>query len=80
MLNECDKRDASTDEIKRLIGEGANIDHANIYGKTPLYFATANGNLNVVRCLVKACADVHTADNDGDTQLIKSSNATVLKF
>jgi len=44
---------------------GAHIESRDHLGRTPLWFAAANGRTDVVRALVSAEADVNTQHNDG---------------
>lgn len=41
-------------------------------GRTPLHLAVVNGNLNIIRTLVEAGANINLQDGDGKTPLFKS--------
>lgn len=40
--------------------------------RTPLHLATVNGNLNIIRTLIEAGANVNLQDGDGKTPLVKA--------
>lgn len=52
-------------KAKRLIGSGADIEARDEQGRTPFFFANAEGR----NLLVKAGADINAKDNDGFTEL-----------
>ena len=52
-----------------LIDKGADVDKANNYGQTPLYFACRRGFPECARLLIDKGADVDKADDDGQTPL-----------
>ncbi len=59
-----------TEEVKSLILEAKTDPNvAGKDGKTPLYWASFNGNIEVVKLLIDANADPNIADNDGNTPL-----------
>ncbi len=60
-------------EVRHLISKGADVNKADIDGRTPLYEASANGHESVVRLLIAAEADVNKADNNGWTPLLGAS-------
>ncbi|PTB44224.1 hypothetical protein M441DRAFT_99046, partial [Trichoderma asperellum CBS 433.97] len=51
--------------IKLLLEHGAEIDAADINGKTPLIHASSVGHENTVKVLLEYGAEVNAADNDG---------------
>ncbi len=56
--------------VKLLIEKGANIENKHAYGRTPLVGAARErGNINVIRMLLDAGADVNSSDNWGATAL-----------
>jgi ankyrin repeat protein len=52
-----------------LLAAGANINHQNRNGRTPLFWAASRGHTETVRTLLEAGADVNLADNDSKTPL-----------
>ena len=53
---------------------GASIDQASNNGCTPLYVASSQGHLEVVRELVRGGASINQASNDGRTSLFIASS------
>ncbi len=49
-------------EVKKLVGEGANIEAATRYATTPLYFAAKNGHAPVVEFLLSKGAKADVTD------------------
>jgi ankyrin repeat protein len=69
-----------TEEVKRLIEEGADVDLANKFGTTALLAAVCNGHTEVVKFLMEKGADVNAADNKGRTALIFAAGNNRLKM
>ena len=57
------------DAARDAIAAGADVNKADNYGRTPLYWAPRNGHESVVSVLIAAGADVNKADNNGRTPL-----------
>ena len=55
--------------VEAMVAAGADVNKADKYGVTPLYFAALEGHVAVVEALVAARADVNKAMNDGATPL-----------
>ncbi|MDH4271667.1 MAG: ankyrin repeat domain-containing protein [Candidatus Aminicenantes bacterium] len=56
--------------VKMLIEKGANIENKHAYGRTPLVGAARErGDINVIRTLLDAGADVNSSDRWGETAL-----------
>lgn len=71
--------------IEFLLSEGADIDVKDNNGKTPLHFAICNGNLEIVKFLVKGGADFNIAYENGTVLDLARSSRTenkeeVIKF
>ena len=66
--------------VKKLIENGANLDHINSYGETPLFWATYYGNFDVVKYLTEHGANVNQTSNDGSTPLILAINKSRLEI
>ncbi|XP_053397558.1 protein phosphatase 1 regulatory subunit 12C-like isoform X14 [Mercenaria mercenaria] len=66
-LAACSSGDS--DEVKRLLDRGADINTANIDGLTALHQACIDDNLDMVEFLVEHGADVDVCDNEGWTPL-----------
>ena len=74
-LSEASKRgDLAT--VQELIGEGANVNKACIAGTTPLWWASRNGHVEVVRVLLKKNAEVNNESNNGETPRKKNAKKT----
>lgn len=52
--------------VEKLIEIGVSVNQSNRCGTTPLMFACASGNIDVVKCLMKY-ADLNMVDNQGNT-------------
>ena len=62
-------RDGDTERVRLLLDEGADINRADCYGRTPLNRAAGRGYTEMVELLLVRGADINTADNDGYTPL-----------
>ncbi|XP_048408967.1 protein phosphatase 1 regulatory subunit 12B-like isoform X2 [Stegostoma tigrinum] len=58
-----------TEEVKRLLDHGADINYANVDGLTALHQACIDENLEMVKFLVEHSADTNQPDNEGWTPL-----------
>ena len=67
------------DAAKRLIARGAKVDIANRYRVTPLYVATLHGNTDMMAALLAAKADANGSAPSGETLLMTSAHAGVVK-
>ena len=73
LLAACKKNDVKT--VALLITAGANVNLANKFGNTPLFFAVGNGHTEIVKLLIAKGADVNKADNKyGITPLYRASS------
>ena len=70
-LLEASKR-GDLDTVKQLIQEGADVNHTDYRGYTPLIFGSQDEHLEIVKYLVEHGADVNQANNNGSTPLISS--------
>jgi ankyrin repeat protein len=50
--------------VEMLLAVGSDVEMAAWDGRTPLALAAAGGHAEVVRCLLRAKADVETQDDD----------------
>ncbi len=57
------------DEVKQLLANGADINHKNSSGSTPLCMAVPPGNKEVAEFLIANGADLNVKDNKGYTPL-----------
>ncbi|XP_068168300.1 protein phosphatase 1 regulatory subunit 12A isoform X2 [Antennarius striatus] len=57
------------EEVAALLGQGADINHANIDGLTALHQACIDENAEMVQFLVESGSDVNRGDNEGWTPL-----------
>ena len=60
----------NTEEVRRLIKAGADVNARNDYGATPLTEAAETGNADVIGQLLKAGADPESSNEDGQTALM----------
>ncbi len=74
LLNAAKKGD--TDSVDDMASEGADIDAADVNGRTGLWFAAANNDSDMVQILFKHDANANQEDNDGITPLIKALEST----
>jgi hypothetical protein len=61
--------DGNTEQIKRLLSQGADVNAKDEEGQTPLHYAVKSGEMEVVQILIEAGANVHAVDKDGVTPL-----------
>src|SRR5689334_15411565 len=61
------------DEVKDLVGKGADVNAATEKGLSPLMLAALKGNLPVVTFLVQKGAKVNQKDSSGMTALMAAS-------
>lgn len=70
-------------EVKDLIGKGANVNAKGMDGTTPLIVAAGMGKLDVVKILAGSGANVNAKDDVGTTPLmeaIKINQLAMVKF
>ena len=68
-------RNADVEEVARLMQKGADVNAADIFGRTPLMYAFIYAIVNkqnpgIIRALLDNEADVNVADNNGCTPLM----------
>jgi len=68
------------EEVKQLLGRGADIDTANVDGLTALHQACIDDNLDMVEFLVANGADVDRGDNEGWTPLHATASCGFLSI
>ena len=77
-------KEGKTDEVKKLLAEGANINSTtDYYSETPLHFAAENGQTEVVQLLIDKGADLNAKAKWERTPLhgaAKTGNAEIVKF
>jgi len=56
-------------EAEALVANGADVNHHSEYGFTPLHFAAARGQADIVSFLLDHGANVNAKGDDGDTPL-----------
>ncbi|XP_072340848.1 protein phosphatase 1 regulatory subunit 12A isoform X10 [Scyliorhinus torazame] len=54
-----------TDEVKKLLDRGSDINYANVDGLTALHQACIDDNLDMVKFLVEHSANINQPDNEG---------------
>lgn len=62
----------NSDIVEFLIQHGANVNHQDCDGTTPLMTAISTGNLHIIKTLLQAGANINLADNINQTPLIKA--------
>jgi cytohesin len=63
-------QEGHTETVQRLLEAGANVNHQNKDGVSPLHAASQEGHSDVVDILLEAGADVHQATTEsGDVPL-----------
>ncbi|WP_109234525.1 ankyrin repeat domain-containing protein [Orientia tsutsugamushi] len=67
-------KDSDTEEVKRLLSADNNIDVnvTDTYLNTPLYYAVANGYIEIVKLLLSHGANINSINCSGNTPLICS--------
>ncbi|XP_065792432.1 protein phosphatase 1 regulatory subunit 12B isoform X3 [Muntiacus reevesi] len=69
-----------TDEVRRLLARGADVDTANVDGLTALHQACIDENLDMVKFLVESGASVNQQDNEGWTPLHAAASCGYLNI
>ncbi|XP_064333405.1 protein phosphatase 1 regulatory subunit 12B isoform X2 [Camelus dromedarius] len=69
-----------TDEVRRLLTRGADVDTANVDGLTALHQACIDENLDMVKFLVENGASVNQQDNEGWTPLHAAASCGYLNI
>ena len=73
LFGECES--GNLEEAKLMVLDGANVNMTNNdnFGETPLYEASRDGHLEIVKVLIDVCALLDTANNNGWTPLYIAS-------
>ncbi|PWF94171.1 Ankyrin repeat protein [Spiroplasma poulsonii] len=66
--------------VKLLIENGAEINHKNQFGNTPLILASQNGHTEIVKLLIENGAKINHKNQFGNTPLILASQMDILKL
>ena len=67
------KKGKIIDIVELLIKKGANVNHKNILGQNPLFFAVEENDIDTVKLLLKSNANCNITDNNGVTPLCIAS-------
>ncbi|MFR6158304.1 MAG: ankyrin repeat domain-containing protein [Blautia producta] len=59
------------EEVKFLLNAGADVNAKDVYGSTPLHFATNYARSHIMELLVEYGADVNAQDKNGITKLMQ---------
>ena len=57
------------EEVRKIVQEGANVNHQDTYGKSPLMQVAFYGQLEIAQILIQHGADVNAKDHAGHTPL-----------
>jgi ankyrin repeat protein len=71
------------DVVKLMLQYGADVNTADIIGRTPLISATLHHHAQVALCLLRAGADVHAVDGSGCSALmaaVQSDSSTLVQL
>jgi ankyrin repeat protein len=68
-------RDADAQRIRRLLGEGADVNARDAEGNTPLILASFYANRECVELLLEKGADVNAANRAGATALVRAATS-----
>ena len=60
--------------VQVLLDNKADVNYPDVYGRTPLFGASARGRLEHVQILLQHKANVNQATNEGDTPLLVSTH------
>ena len=63
LLEGC--RDGDFDKVRLAINFGADLGAKDVYGNTPLYWASYMNRIAIAKLLIERGADVEAKDNDG---------------
>jgi ankyrin repeat protein len=66
-------------QVKKLLGKGADVNEKDCGGRTALMYAAKTGATETVKLLLENGADVNAEDKDGLTALASADNAEVAK-
>ncbi|XP_049626579.1 protein phosphatase 1 regulatory subunit 12B isoform X2 [Suncus etruscus] len=69
-----------TEEVKKLLSRGADINTVNVDGLTALHQACIDENLDMVKFLVENSADINQQDNEGWTPLHAAASCGYLNI
>ncbi|MFK7769109.1 MAG: ankyrin repeat domain-containing protein [Mariniblastus sp.] len=70
-------RGGAPEEVERLLGLGANINHQDKKGKTALHRAAKAGFVKTISVLLKNKANTKIEDNNGETALFEAVRSTI---
>lgn len=73
-------KDNKIEKVKQLLESGADVNQKNRFGMTPLYYASRNGYLEIVKLLLPAGANVNTATTDANYRELTTDNVTSLQM
>ena len=65
--------------VQELLNHGADVNHQDVYGNTPLINACEGGRLSIIEKLLNCGADANHQAHDGSTPLLKLSGCSCAK-
>jgi len=73
-------RENKTEEVAKLLSEGAEVNARDVEGRTSLIWASKNGNYEMAELLRDAKADPNAQDNMGYSALMEAANIGNIKL
>ena len=66
-------RDGNMQRVQAALAAGADVNHQDIIGSTPLFCAASSGHKEIVELLIHAGADKDRQTSDGSTPLLRAA-------
>jgi ankyrin repeat protein len=72
-------KDDSIDDVKRLVGQGADVNAKDKDGFSALHVAVLQDNNAIVKYLIEKGADIEAKDSKGNTPLLNANHVDVVR-